>query len=109
MIKNANMLMIFFYCVKENQDEITRAHQDGSSTSKLRYSVMEANVRIILRKKTKILRYVHYSKNVDSENYYRKQLLFHPWRNKEHDLLNGFKNFKDHFKAIEKRNTIKES
>ena len=49
------------------------------------------------------MRYVHYSEKVDSENYYREQLmLFHPWRNEEQDLLNGFKNFKDHFKAIEK-------
>ena len=88
---------------EEEPDEMTRAQQEESNTSKLRNSVTKGNVRIVLRKNTKVLRYVHYSKKVDSENYYREQLmLFHPWRNKEQDLLNGFKNFEDHFKAIEK-------
>ena len=68
----------FVDCNEEDQDEITRAQQDESNTSKL-------------------------SEKVDSENYYREQLmLFHPWRNEEQDFLNGFKTFKDHFKAIEK-------
>ena len=89
-------------CDEEDQDVLTKVQQEGSNTSKLRYSVTKGNVRIVLCKNTKILRYVRYSEKVDSENYYRDQLmLFHPWRNEEHDLLNGFKNFKDHFKAIE--------
>ena len=93
----------FTDCDEDEPDEMTRVQPEGSNTSKLRHSVTKGNVRIVLRQKTKVLRYVHYSEKVDSENYYREQLmLFHPWRNEEQDLLNGFKNFKDHFKAIEK-------
>ena len=63
----------------------------------------EGNVQKVLRKKIKILRYVYHSEKVDSEIYYREQpMIFYPWQNKEHDLLNGFKNLKDHFKVIKK-------
>ena len=84
-------------------DEPTNAHQEKGNTSRLRYSVVKENVRIVLRNKPKIIRYIHFSEKVHSENYYREQLmLFLPWRNEEKDLLNGFKTFKDHFKTVEK-------
>ena len=67
------------------------------------YSVVKGKSRVVLRAKPKIIRYFNYSEKVDSENHYREQLmLFHPWRNEEKDLLNGFKTFKDHFKTIER-------
>ena len=100
----------FTDCDEEEPNEMTSAPQEVPNTSKLRYSVTKGNVRIVLRKNTKVLRYVHYSEKVDSENYYREQLmLFHPWRNEEQDLLNGFKSFKDHFKAIKKEIQIKKA
>ena len=62
----------------------------------VRYSVTNGNFRIVLRKKPKIIRYVKYNQKVDSENYFREQLLlFYPWRNEEKDLLNGHEHLRD--------------
>ena len=88
------------------QEEPTNTCLKEGNTSRLRYSVVKGNFRIVLRNKPKIIRYVHFSEKVHSENYHREQLmLFFPWRNEEKDLLNGFKTFKDHFKTVGKRNT----
>ena len=87
----------------DERDESLTAQQDGSCLSKLRYSVVKGKSLVVLRAKPKIIRYVNYNEKVDSENHYREQLmLFHPWRNEEKDLLNGFTTYKDHFKTIEK-------
>ena len=86
----------------DEEDISTTAQQNGACSSKLRYSVVKGKSRVVLRAKPKIIRYINYSEKVDSENHYREQLmLFHPWRNEEKDLLNGFETFKDHFKTIE--------
>ena len=81
-------------------NEITQI--DTENISKLRYSVTKGNYKIVLRTKPKVVRYVNYNKKVDSENYYREQLmLFTPWRNEEKDLLNGCKTYQDHFHLLE--------
>ena len=83
---------------------------EETSTNKVRHSVVTDNVRIVLRNRSKIIRYVHYSEKVNPENYYREQLmLFRPWRNERIDLLNGFETFKDHFKAVEKKFKLQNS
>ena len=57
---------------------------------RVRYSVTNGDVKIVLRTKPNIIRYIKYSQKVDPENYFREQLmLFFPWRNEEVDLLNG--------------------
>ena len=90
----------------DNEDECDQnrdSHHDAQNFSRLRYTVTNDNLRVVLRQKPKIIRYVHYSEKVDSNNYYREQLmLFHPWRNEEKDLLGGYETFQDHFKAIGK-------
>ena len=64
----------------------------------------------VLRIKPKIIRYVHYNEKVDSNNYYREQLmLFHPWRNEEKDLLGGYETFQDHYKAIKTEIQVKKT
>ena len=76
---------------------------NANNTSRLRYTVKNGEFQIVLRTKPKVLRYVNYNEQVDSNNYYREQLmLFHSWRNEEKDLLNGYETFRDHYKAIEK-------
>ena len=77
---------------------------DTENISKLRYSVTKGDYRIVLRTKPKVLRYVNYNKKVDSENYYREQLmLFTPWRNEEKDLLKGYKTYQDHFSHLKEK------
>ena len=79
----------------DNKDELFTA------TSKVRYSVTKGYFRFLLRAKPKIIRYVKYNQEVDSENYFREQLmLFNPWRNEERDILNGYDTYAEHFKAV---------
>ena len=88
---------------EDEQDVVTKAQPEDINTSRLRYSVVRDGFRIVLRKKPKVIRYVHYSEKVHSEKHFREQLmLFHPWRNEEVDLLNGFETFEAHYKSIEK-------
>ena len=90
----------------DNEDEYDQnrnALHDAKNVPKHRYTVTKDNLRIVLRQKPKIIRYVHYSEKVDSNNYYREQLmLFHPWRNEDKDLLGGYETFENHFRALEK-------
>ena len=87
----------------ESEDESVENKFNSIDTSqKLRYSVINGDFRILLRKKLKIIRFVKYSQNVDPENYFREQLmLFYPWRKEESDLLNGHNTYEDHFKAVQ--------
>ena len=87
---------------EDEYEENKIPQMDTENTSKLRYSVTKGNYRIVLRTKPKVLRYVNYNKKVDSENFYREQLmLFTPWRNEENDLLNGYNTYQDHFNLLE--------
>ena len=86
---------------QDENDEKENVQGDRENISKLRYSVTVGNHRVVLRAKPKILRYVNYNQKVDSENYYREQImLFFPWRNEEKDLLKHHKTYQDHFKTI---------
>ena len=95
------------YNSTENKDECDQdriTSHDVCNDCRLRYTVTKGDYRIVLRKKPKIIRYVHYSEKVDSNNYYREQLmLFHSWRDEEKDLLGGYESFRDHYKAVEKQ------
>ena len=94
--------------VEDEYDENKDPQIDTENISKLRYSVTKGNCRIVLRTKPKILRYVHYNKKVDSENFYREQLmLFTPWRNEEKDLLNGYKTYQDRFNLLDHKILLK--
>ena len=85
----------------DNKDENDENAILQATTAKVRYSVINGNHKIVLRTKPKILRYVNYSKKVDSENYYREQImLFFPWRNKEEDLLKEYETYQDHLRCI---------
>ena len=71
--------------------------------TKLRYSVLQNGIRITLRSRPKVLRYVRYSEKVDPNNFYREQLmLFHPWRNEHQDLLGDFETHHDYYKHMSK-------
>lgn len=51
-----------------------------------------------LRETRKIIRYVHYNKEQDPENFYREQLmLFYPWRNEEKDLKGSENTFEANY------------
>ena len=68
----------------DNEDENDENTISQANMAKVRYSVINGNYKIVLRTKPKILRYINYSKKVDSENYYREQImLYFPWRNEE--------------------------
>ena len=85
----------------ENDEKRTSEQEDRENISKLRYSFTVGDHRVVLRTKPKILRYVNYNQKVDSENYYREQImLFFPWRNEEKDLLKNYETYQDHFKNI---------
>ena len=87
--------------VEDENDEKRNAQEDQENITKLRYTITVGNHRVVLRTKPKILRYVNYNQKVDSENYYREQImLFVPWRNEEKDLLKNYKTYQDHFKTI---------
>ena len=93
----------FFSDEDENDEDYeNEVPQDElGNMSKVRISVVKGNFRIFLRTKPKIIRYVNFNKKIDSENYYREQLmLFYPWRNEESDLLNGHKTYQDHFSSV---------
>ena len=89
----------------DNEDECDQSRNANNSThntSRLRYTDTNGNFQIVLRTKPKVIRYVNYSEQVDSDNYYREQLmLFHSWRNEDEDLLGGYETFRDHYNAIE--------
>ena len=69
-----------------------------------RYSVLRKGLKVTLRSRPKVLRYVRYNEKVDPNYFYREQLmLFHPWRNENSDLLNGFETYSDHYKHTFKR------
>ena len=88
----------------DDEDKNDNEFDSLDKTHKIRYSVRKGDVKIILRAKPKIIRYVRYSQKVDSENYFREQLmLFYPWRKEERDLLNGHNTYEDHFKAVSKK------
>ena len=91
--------------VEDNDHEnVTFDSTKTAQVPKARFSVINGDFKIVLRTKPKILRYVKYNEKVDSENYYREQLmLFYPWRNEEKDLMNGCNTYKDHFLTIEKQ------
>ena len=88
----------------EDNDDEKNVAQDTVHLSRSRYSIVNGDFRIIVRAKPKILRYVNYNKKVDSENYYREQLmLFYPWRNEDRDLLNGHKTYQEHFNIVKEQ------
>ena len=94
--------------VEDENDENRNEQGDRENVSKLRYSTTVGNHRVVLRAKPKIIRYVNYNQKVDSENYYREQImLFFPWRNEEKDLLKNHKTYQDHFKTIRERIQLK--
>ena len=94
--------------VEDEIDEKQNVQEDQQCISKLRYSINVGNHRVVLRTKPKILRYVNYNQKVDSENYYREQImLFIPWRNEEQDLLKSHKTYQDHFKAMREKIQLK--
>ena len=85
----------------EDENDEERHVKDRENMSKLRHSITVGNHRVVLRTKPKILRYVNYNQKVDSENYYREQImLFCPWRNEEKDLLKNYKTYQDYFETI---------
>ena len=94
--------------VEDEIDEKQNVQEDQECISKLRYSITVGNHRVVLRTKPKILRYVNYNQKVDSENYYREQImLFIPWRNEEKDLLKNHNTYHDHFKAMRENIQLK--
>ena len=86
------------------EENIDNINESFVATPNVRYSVTKSNVKIVLRTKPKIIRFVKYSQKVDTENYFREQLmLFHPWRNEEEDLMNGYSTYEEHFKAVSEK------
>ena len=66
----------FSVSVENEQDAVTKAQSEDTNASTLRYSVIRDGFRIVLiKKKTNVIRYVHYSGKVHSEKHFRKQLM----------------------------------
>ena len=73
---------------------------ESNSLENTEYHMRDGGV-LYKRKYPKVIRYIRYNKENDSENYCREQImLFSPWR-KEPDLLSGCSTFKDRFNQIQ--------
>ena len=60
--------------------------------------LMNGNMKLVRRKKSKIIRTVRFNKNKDSENYFREQLMLYvPWRNEEKDLIGNCSSYQESF------------
>ncbi|KAJ8049970.1 hypothetical protein HOLleu_02958 [Holothuria leucospilota] len=60
---------------------------------------LQSGIKIKTCHVPKVIRFVNYNKETDTENYYReKMLLYKPWR-KEENLLGSFNTYKDSFMA----------
>ena len=56
----------FSVSVENEQDAVTKAQSEDTNASRLRYFVIRYGFRIVLKKKTNVIRYVHFSGNVYS-------------------------------------------
>ena len=66
--------------------------------------IVELSNGIIIKKRTvpRVIRFRHYSKKADSENYYRERLMLYlPWRNEDTDLYGGFDTYESHYREVE--------
>ena len=55
------------------------------------------------RKRKKIIRYVHYNRKKDPENYYREALLLlYPWRDESY-LINDCKTYEQRFSQVKEQ------
>ena len=70
-----------------------------TGNEKLKFTLKNGIV-ITKRKKSKVIRYIRYSKKFDEENHYReKLLLFYPWR-KESQLLGNCQSYKERYRQV---------
>ena len=83
--------------LEENIDDLNEDSifdEDGHSLEFFKSYILKK------RKKKKIIRFVGYSKILDSENFHREQiLLFYPWRNEE-ILKNPFSTYEEKYKSV---------
>ena len=85
----------------DSVDDEMNEHSVAETSPKARYSVVHGDVKINLRTKPKIIRYVRYNKTSDRENYFREQLmLFHPWRNEQNDLLGPYDTYEERIQPL---------
>lgn len=82
--------------MNEDNSDVSISDEDNSNSQK-EYHMKDGSI-LKLRKTQKVIRYVRYNKEQDSENYFREQLmLFYPWRNEENDLIGNHTSFESHF------------
>ena len=82
--------------MNEDNSDMSISDEDNSNSQK-EYHMKDGSI-LKLRKTQKVIRYVRYNKEQDSENYFREQLmLFYPWRNEENDLIGNHTSFESHF------------
>ena len=92
----------------DNDDSIEPTEKDESTASK------KAASKCLKRRQTpRIIRYVHFNPDTDSEKFYRELImLFYPWRDEHKDLLAGSETYKKRYEliheAIEKERLIYE-
>ncbi|KAG5678799.1 hypothetical protein PVAND_008434 [Polypedilum vanderplanki] len=60
---------------------------DETSSEKKRYDLKNNSGYIVLRRRSKIIRYVRFNRHIDEINYFREMcLLFFPWRNEDDEI-----------------------
>ena len=80
----------------DNDDSIEPTEKDESTASKK--SVSKGLKR---RQTPRIIRYVHFNPDTDSEKFYRELImLFYPWRDEHKDLLAGSETYKKRYELI---------
>ena len=76
---------------------------DINLTTEKEYPMNDGSV-LKLRKTSQIIRYIRYNKDVDSENYYREQLmLFYPWRKEDCDLKGSHETYESSYREHAER------
>ena len=94
----------------EPEEEFERSLNTNDNDADLEIGtkyILRNGITITRRKNPKVIRFVNFSKNHDSEQYYRERLLlFHPWVNTEDNLIGGFETYELHFEHLRRTTNI---
>ena len=90
----------------DSENSNTPEETSEQHTQKLLSVTLSNGVKITTRQNPRVIRFVNFNKNSDSENYYRERLLLYlPWRNEDVDLIGSYETYEQHF--LQRKNEIR--
>ena len=90
-------------CESKETDEDTDVEAEDKNIDKVRIT-LKNGITIRQRKSFRVIRYVRFNKNTDSENFYRERLmLFYPWRNEQVNLKGNHETYEKMYKTVHRR------